>query len=99
MGAPGAGFCSACLTGDYPVPVRVEIPSARADRTEPGARIVEEVVPLSLLDAASGLMPADEAAAQRADAAQSALIDNAPPAVTDDADPAAVNRTEGVVGG
>jgi len=26
-GAPGAGFCSACFTGDYPVPVPVALRS------------------------------------------------------------------------
>jgi amidophosphoribosyltransferase len=26
IGAPGAGFCSACLTGSYPVPVPVPVP-------------------------------------------------------------------------
>jgi amidophosphoribosyltransferase len=25
IGAPGAGFCSACLTGEYPVPVPVQL--------------------------------------------------------------------------
>jgi len=25
IGAPGAGFCTACLTGDYPVPVSVPV--------------------------------------------------------------------------
>jgi amidophosphoribosyltransferase len=27
VGAPGAGFCDACLTGKYPVPVPVELRS------------------------------------------------------------------------
>jgi len=32
--SPGAGFCAACLTGDYPVPVPVEMRSGRP-RAEP----------------------------------------------------------------
>ena len=35
IGADGAGFCDACLTGHYPVPVPV---AAAADRAGPGAR-------------------------------------------------------------
>jgi amidophosphoribosyltransferase len=66
VAAPGAGFCHACLTGEYPVPVRVEIPAARADAPLADSTPVD-VTPLSLLDPAAGLMPADEAAAQRAD--------------------------------
>ncbi|MGB3411888.1 MAG: amidophosphoribosyltransferase [Microthrixaceae bacterium] len=34
IGAPGAGFCNACLTGDYPVAVRVEIPTSKTDHIE-----------------------------------------------------------------
>ena len=29
-GAPGAGFCSACLTGEYPVPVPADLGGARS---------------------------------------------------------------------
>ena len=42
IGAPGAGFCDACLTGSYPVPVEVSIgsrprraPSARSAPVDP----------------------------------------------------------------
>jgi amidophosphoribosyltransferase len=34
-GAPGAGFCSACLTGEYPVAVPVELAGTRADAAPP----------------------------------------------------------------
>ena len=30
--APGAGFCTACLTGQYPVPVPVRLASAGTGR-------------------------------------------------------------------
>ena len=33
--APGAGFCSACLTGVYPVPVPVRLAAARSSRSQP----------------------------------------------------------------
>ncbi|MGP8059796.1 MAG: amidophosphoribosyltransferase [Acidimicrobiales bacterium] len=38
--APGAGFCDACLTGDYPIPVPVDLTAGRsgADPLDPGAR-------------------------------------------------------------
>jgi amidophosphoribosyltransferase len=37
--APGAGFCDACLTGHYPVPVPVEVTArpALAGAVPPGA--------------------------------------------------------------
>ncbi len=37
IGAPGAGFCSACLTGEYPVPVPVQL--AGKARPEMSARL------------------------------------------------------------
>jgi amidophosphoribosyltransferase len=33
--APGAGFCTACLTGHYPVPVPVAVAERRPDATRP----------------------------------------------------------------
>ena len=39
--APGAGFCNACLTGNYPVPVPVELERARG--TERGGQRVAGV--------------------------------------------------------
>ena len=33
--APGAGFCSACLTGEYPVPIPVELATAASGRARP----------------------------------------------------------------
>ena len=35
--APGAGFCDACLTGDYPVPVPVDFPAGRSGSGPPGS--------------------------------------------------------------
>jgi len=35
--APGAGFCSACLTGEYPVPIPVELAGAASGRARPAA--------------------------------------------------------------
>ncbi len=35
--APGAGFCTACLTGSYPVPV--PLPAARGDRAVPASPV------------------------------------------------------------
>lgn len=44
VSAPGAGFCDACLTGDYPVPVRA--PSSAADGIPEVARGLAQPVPL-----------------------------------------------------
>ena len=46
VNAPGAGFCTGCLTGEYPVPVQLEMDKLLLERAE--AR------PLSLVGAASG---------------------------------------------
>lgn len=67
IGAPGAGFCDACLTGTYPVEIPVEIGKTvlEADPTPPE----EVVIDLGLVfsdDAA--LLPAQEAAGDRSDA-------------------------------
>jgi amidophosphoribosyltransferase len=37
IGAPGAGFCTACLTGDYPVDVPVELSKGVLEGTPTGA--------------------------------------------------------------
>ncbi len=60
IGAPGAGFCAACLTGDYPVPVRVELPTTATDLAFAAAST--ESTPRTLMDAAAREMPAEEAA-------------------------------------
>ena len=46
VNSPGTGFCTGCLTGDYPVPVQLEMDKLLLERAE--AR------PLSLVGAASG---------------------------------------------
>jgi amidophosphoribosyltransferase len=35
--APGAGFCTACLTGEYPVPVPVQLAAAGSGRAAPAS--------------------------------------------------------------
>jgi amidophosphoribosyltransferase len=35
--APDAGFCSACLTGEYPVPIPVELAGAGTGRSRPAS--------------------------------------------------------------
>jgi amidophosphoribosyltransferase len=67
IGAPGAGFCNACLTGDYPVAIT---PSAAHGVLETPVSLVDEPggETLSLLDgldgagADSAMLPADHAA-------------------------------------
>ena len=58
VGAVGAGFCDACLTGEYPVPVPVEL-KARMHGDVPDKSPID-LEPSPLLDAES-LFPADEA--------------------------------------
>jgi len=87
VGAPGAGFCTACLTGEYAVPVRVEIPASRSDQPVEGAAVGFESTAMTLLDADAGLMPADHAAAQRS------LVANS------DASATSESTTEDVLGG
>ena len=57
VGAHGAGFCTACLTGEYPVDVPVDIavgrPSPAPQDRAPGAQL--------LLGADGGALPAAEA--------------------------------------
>ena len=35
--APGAGFCTACLTGKYPVPIPVQLAAAGSGRAAPAS--------------------------------------------------------------
>ncbi|UDY34092.1 amidophosphoribosyltransferase [Dermatobacter hominis] len=68
IGAPGAGFCDACLTGTYPVEIPVEIGKAVLDGgAAPGEEEgVSEMGSVLLEDA--GLLPSHDAAAgDRAD--------------------------------
>ena len=61
VAAPGAGFCAACLTGEYPVAIPVEIGKGVLDV---GAQVDDDrsaETPMVLLDDA-GLLPSDEAA-------------------------------------
>ena len=71
IGAPGAGFCNACLTGEYPVEITPN--AARGVLAEPAEPAVGPgEVTLSLLegfgaDAQSAMLPADQAARQRSE--------------------------------
>ena len=70
VGAPGAGFCTACLTGEYPVAITVESSSSQAAEGAAAAPVRVEQAPLTLLDAGAGLLPAEEAALLSAQAEQ-----------------------------
>ena len=64
VAAPGAGFCTACLTGDYPVPIPA---SAGKGVLDVGAQVAADrsaETPVVLLEGA-GVLPSDEAAAGR----------------------------------
>ncbi len=64
VGAVGAGFCDACLTGEYPVEIPVEVGSAVLDlRQSTGTRSADEPMTMGsvLLDDA-GLLPSQQAA-------------------------------------
>ncbi len=72
IGAPGAGFCNACLTGEYPVEITPG--AARGDLPGESAAPAEQPgeVTLSLLEgfgdgAEAAMLPADEAARRRSD--------------------------------
>ena len=61
IGAPGAGFCDACLTGTYPVEIPVEVGKGVLDVD---AAVPQEGVSEmgSVLFADAGRLPSDEAA-------------------------------------
>ena len=71
-GAVNAGFCDACLTGEYPIEVPVNLRKAvlevdPVERDENGTPIRREAAPGSqALAAGDSLFPADDAAARRA---------------------------------
>jgi amidophosphoribosyltransferase len=66
VGAPNAGFCTACLTGVYPVPIPAEagkgVLEVGVDLTTDGSA----AVPLGLLDGDDSLLPSQEAAGRAA---------------------------------
>jgi amidophosphoribosyltransferase len=62
VGAPGAGFCTACLTGDYPVAIPEEAGKGVLEPVEAPEVPVSVDVPLSLFDETGGTLPSDEAA-------------------------------------
>jgi hypothetical protein len=63
VGAPGAGFCAACLTGIYPVPIPAE---AGKGVLEVEVDISERSdVSIDYLDDQPGMLPSDEAAARQ----------------------------------
>ena len=67
IGAPGAGFCDACLTGVYPVEIPVEIGKGVLDGAAPVAREgLSEMGSVLLADA--GVLPSVDAGSLAADA-------------------------------
>ena len=67
IGAPGAGFCDACLTGVYPVEIPVEIGKGVLDGVAPVAREgLSEMGSVLLADA--GVLPSVDAGSLAADA-------------------------------
>jgi amidophosphoribosyltransferase len=59
-GAVNAGFCDACLTGDYPVEVSVELSKEVLDEAPPSPAAHEEGT-LALLFDEGAALPADDA--------------------------------------
>ncbi|HVX18965.1 MAG TPA: amidophosphoribosyltransferase [Acidimicrobiales bacterium] len=60
-GAPGAGFCTACFTGDYPVEVPVELTKAMLEADDgPAAVEGESAVAVPLLGEDAAHFPADD---------------------------------------
>jgi amidophosphoribosyltransferase len=74
IGAPGAGFCNACLTGEYPVAITPSAARGVLDGEVQNAEVRATEVTMSLLEGIDGhsdaaMLPADHAAQQREDAA------------------------------
>jgi len=53
IGAPGAGFCTACLTGEYPVEIRSAADRVALEAPKEVVQPIAESTP-TLLDAATG---------------------------------------------
>ena len=63
VAAPGAGFCTACLTGEYPVPIPVEIGPGTLDRSADDRGTDERGAATStVLFGDTALLPSEEAA-------------------------------------
>jgi amidophosphoribosyltransferase len=70
VGAPGAGFCNACLTGEYPVAITSSAARGVLDSDARAADDRAAEVTISLLEGIDGhsgaaMLPADHAALQR----------------------------------
>jgi amidophosphoribosyltransferase len=62
IGAVGAGFCDACLTGDYPVEIPVSLTKSVLEREVPAATAD---VSSAILGVAESLFPAEQARRDR----------------------------------
>jgi amidophosphoribosyltransferase len=62
IGAPDAGFCTACLTGEYPVEIPPSAGKGVLDDAAPEPQESVTDVPLLLLDDRDAVLPAQEAA-------------------------------------
>ncbi len=60
-GAPGAGFCTACLTGEYPVEIPVQLRAATGTPAPTGSPSSNPLV-----DESETLLPSEHAARTRA---------------------------------
>lgn len=61
VGAPGAGFCTACLTGEYPVPIPREAGKGVLEGGVVSPPEPQSLFQGAMLDEASGILPAAEA--------------------------------------
>ncbi len=66
VGAPGAGFCTACLTGDYPVPIPPEAGKGVLEGGETEAPEPQSLFQGSMFGGGDATMPAQEAAGSAA---------------------------------
>ncbi len=66
VGAPGAGFCTACLTGDYPVPIPPEAGTGVLEGGETEAPEPQSLFQGSMFGGGDATMPAQEAAGSAA---------------------------------
>ncbi|MCO5319300.1 MAG: amidophosphoribosyltransferase [Microthrixaceae bacterium] len=62
VGAPGAGFCTACLTGEYPVPIPPEAGKGVLEGGRTSAPEPQSLFQGAMFDSTAGVMPSEEAA-------------------------------------
>jgi amidophosphoribosyltransferase len=76
VGAPGAGFCTACLTGRYPVPIPESVGKGVLEGGSVAAPEPQSSFQGAGFDAADGVMPAVEADLSRRSAADAAAAED-----------------------